>query len=49
MLSEVGANATTQSKHPGAAGFNNADISHSPRTAVLTADAKCGSGDNPGS
>jgi hypothetical protein len=32
-LSEVGAYATTQSKHPGAAGCNNADIGSSTEMA----------------
>jgi hypothetical protein len=33
MLSEVGAHATTQSKHPGAAGCNNADTGSSTKIA----------------
>jgi hypothetical protein len=32
-LSEVGAYATTQSKHPGAAGCNHADTGSSTETA----------------
>jgi hypothetical protein len=37
MLSEVGAHATTQSKHPGAAGCNDADTGSSTEIAVVTA------------
>jgi hypothetical protein len=33
MLSEVGAHATTESKHPGAAGINNADTGSSTEAA----------------
>ena len=36
MLSGVGANATTQSKHPGAASCNNVDTGSSTEAAVLT-------------
>ena len=36
MLSGVGAHATTQSKHPEAAGCNNTETGSSTETAVLT-------------
>jgi hypothetical protein len=37
MLSEVGAHATTQSKHPGSAGCNDADTGSSTEIAVVIA------------
>ena len=36
MLSGVGAYATTESKHPGAAGYNNLDTGNSTETVVAT-------------